>query len=241
MKDFQYSNLNIVEINEFIRKDTKVYKDLKNSLCGKALELETTKLNQDKATIDLITDQIKYEENNYEKMVYELENPNLEGLSFFAKISLKSKNSKMLKKIEKEHKNTLMILNNRLKKHKSDYEDNRARLQHIIDKIEEKGFNWQDVKRLLEEKIRQGVFNNNKPKKPKEEDDFEKEIPVKPKKPKKKVLNSGSFYGDPYIPCTACGSPSRPEAGTAAARLMPHAFPPCGQRGWKRPYLLPPH
>ncbi|MBQ8425095.1 MAG: hypothetical protein IJX17_03625 [Clostridia bacterium] len=197
MKDFQYSSLNIVEINEFIRKDTKVYKDLKNSLCGKAFDLETNQLNQDKATIDLITDQIKYEENNYEKMVYDLENPNLEGQSFFAKLSIKSKNAKALKKLEKDHKNTLMILNNRLKKHKSEYEDHRVMLQHIIDKIKDKGFMWQEVKKLLEEKIRQGVFNNNKPKKPKEEDNFEKEVPVKPRKPKKKILNSGSFYGDP--------------------------------------------
>ena len=67
MNDFQYSSLNVVEINDFIRKDTKVYNDLKNSLCGKALELETKKLVEDKATIELITDQLKYEDINYEK------------------------------------------------------------------------------------------------------------------------------------------------------------------------------
>jgi len=198
MKDFQYSNLNIVEINDFIRKDTKQYKDSKNSLCAKAYELETKTIEQDKATVELISDQIKYEDLNYEKMVAELENPNLEGQSFFAKISIKSKNAKALKKLEKEHNNTIMILNNRLKKHKGEYEDHRVMLQHIIDKIEAKGFMWHDVKKLYEEKLFRGVFNADKAKPKKDKEEME-EVPLNPKKkkPKRKTINAGSFYGDP--------------------------------------------
>lgn len=200
MKNFEYSNLNIVEINEFIRKDTKQYKDLKSSLCGKAFELETKIIEQDKATVQLVEDQIRYEDDNFDKMVYELENPNLDDLSFFAKLSLKRKNALALKKLEKEHRDTIMVLQNRLKKHKSDYEDHRVMLQHIIDKIKDKGFLWQDVRKLLEEKIGRGVFNNKvKPDKKQEEEG--EIIPVKPKKPKRKTVSSGfsdaSFYGDP--------------------------------------------
>ena len=65
MKDFEYSNLNIVDMNAFLRDDTKNYKDFKNSLCGKAYIIETQTLEDDKMIISVVSNQIKAEEKNY--------------------------------------------------------------------------------------------------------------------------------------------------------------------------------
>ena len=155
MKDFEYSNLNIVDMNAFLREDTKNYKDFKNSLCGKAYIIETQTLEDDRMIISVVSNQIKAEEKNYEAQKDELLKQN-ENSSVFSKLF--GKNKKQLKELEKVHNENMKELKDRLNHHQTLLQTHTLMLQNIIDKLKEKGFNWSEMKRLIEEKMRQGVL-----------------------------------------------------------------------------------
>ena len=210
--DFEYSNLNIVELNDFLRKDTNNYKDLAGSLCGKIYLLETKLLPEAKSTVQVLENQISFEQSNYEKRVASLEEQEPpEGAGFFAKMSFKKQIAKDLKSLEKDHEKTIDILEDRLKKHKKQLEDNNEALLKLMNKLKDKGFFWEEIRKLMEEKMRLGILSfdkanaeKNKPKVKKVDPrEFEE---IYPKKPKKKPTTEGSggssgrdidFYGDP--------------------------------------------
>ena len=149
MKDFEYSNLNIVDMNAFLREDTKNYKDFKNSLCGKAYIIETQTLEDDRMIISVVSNQIKAEEKNYEAQKDELLKQN-ENSSVFSKLF--GKNKKQLKELEKVHNENMKELKDRLNHHQTLLQTHTLMLQNIIDKLKEKGFNWSEMKRLIEKK-----------------------------------------------------------------------------------------
>lgn len=204
--EFQYANLNIVELNDFIRKDTKEYKDFANSLCGKIYLIENTTLTETKSVIDVVENQIKFEETNYEKRVAELEGSELTEGGFFAKMSFNKKKANDLKALEKEHKKTLEVLEDRLKKHRRELENANAMYLRLIDKLKDKGIFWQEIRKLVEEKLRLGIlsYSKNLGKKPSvakiNPDEFDQFMDKGPKKKQNRTRSSGSnidFYGDP--------------------------------------------
>lgn len=167
MKDFEYSNLNIVEMNAFLREDTKNYKDFKNSKCGKAYELETKTLNEDKMVISVLQNQIDSEVKGYETRKKELLDQQ-ENFSVFQKMFGKGK--KELKELETIHSETMKELKKKLDHHQTLLQTHTLMLQNIIDELKKKGFDWFEMKRLIEEKLAHNIINlnlineNNKPK-----------------------------------------------------------------------------
>ena len=208
-KDFEYSNLNIVELNDFLKKDTNNYKDLAGSLCGKIYLLETKLMPEDKSTIQVIENQISYEYSTYEKRVSDLEQQQVpENAGFFAKMSFKKQIDKNLK----SHKKTLEVLENRLKKHEKQAAENKEDFLKLTNKLKDKGFFWEEMRKLVEEKIKLGILSfdksnaeKNKPRVKKiDPREYEELHPQKPKKKPKSESggSSGSgrdidFYGDP--------------------------------------------
>lgn len=207
MKDFEYSNLNIVEMNAFLREDTKNYKDFKNSKCGKAYEFETKTLSEDKMVISVLQNQIDSEVKGYETRKSELLDQQ-ENFSFFQKMFGKGK--KEFKELETIHNETMKELKKKLDHHQTLLQTHTLMFQNIIDELNEKGFDWSEMKRLIEEKMRQDVFNMNsnnmksKPKVriPKEEDYDISELMKKMKKnmddavdTSRNELREKDFYG----------------------------------------------
>lgn len=167
MIDEFYTEMSPLKLEEFLKMDTNNYSDLKKSLCGRAYELETKIIISNKSDIEKLSNLIKKENFEFDSLMKDFDEKKENSSKFFSMFSNRLKKSKEIKEIKKDHENKLIILNSRLNRKYKQLEENRILLQEIIDKLEERGIIWFQIRKLFEEKIRIGLFahlNNSKPK-----------------------------------------------------------------------------
>lgn len=158
------------ELTKFLVDDTENYNKLSSSISGRTLELDET-VQADKKEIAFLENELDSARVMLDKELSEIENMKIEG-SPFAKLGLASKKKKLVQEAEKRFEDRQLVLQNRIKNAKKVYEQDRMRLQELINKIESQGISWYELKRILSEKIAQGFFVHEQLVQKKKKDDM---------------------------------------------------------------------
>lgn len=151
-------------IEGFLIKDTENYSNTQKSLSFKILQAEE-KVNEARNRALEIEQRLDAARREYDEYVKSVEST--EAPSPLAMISFARKKKKLLADAEKKLDDETEILLHNLDLAKNELRISRRRLQELINKLEASGISWNELKRILMEKIAKGFFEQNELHKPK--------------------------------------------------------------------------
>ena len=146
-------------LEEFLKKDTFNFKNFKSSLSGKIyFQEQIVEREREKSLkIQLELEKLEIE---FDKNLREIES--FEPKSPFEKIKWQVNKKKLIKKLESERLKKYKILTEKNEKLQKSFQLNRENLQQLINRLQEYGILWSELKRLISEKIALGfiIFEN---------------------------------------------------------------------------------
>ncbi len=154
--------LESANLEDFLKKDTKNYTNTRTSVACRIYNFETKTLPADKIRIQRLMEDKEAAETEYQNAVKDAESRVSKNL--FSKLSLIAKKRQQIQEAANIRDGKLKIIEHQIKFAKQTYEEDRIKCQELKDKLGINGIDWNELKRLVAEKIAQGflVFEGQK-------------------------------------------------------------------------------